>query len=155
MELLTASLDEEFIELVNATLGRWMPARVRNMSYSDYFNVMCPLMCSEAVCDYFKKLGLLRQPLSPAARTKKKIGWLRVPKKGGCSVWRMKHSNMKPPHRAPPRNMEHGARRNKSSQQRSRPSDPYWRRRHPTPWTTTPRTAPYATPPQPPHRASS
>ena len=32
------------------------------MSYSDYFNVMCPLMCSEAVCDYFKKLGLLRQP---------------------------------------------------------------------------------------------
>ena len=61
MELLTASLDEEFIELVNATLGRWMPARVRNMSYSDYFNVMCPLMCSEAVCDYFKKLGLLRQ----------------------------------------------------------------------------------------------
>ena len=59
MELLTASLDEEFIELVNATLGRWMPARVRNMSYSDYFNVMCPLMCSEAVCDYFKKLGLL------------------------------------------------------------------------------------------------
>ena len=69
MELLTASLDEEFIELVNATLGRWMPARVRNMSYSDYFNVMCPLMCSEAVCDYFKKLGLLRQPLSPAART--------------------------------------------------------------------------------------
>ena len=51
MDLLTASLDEEFIELVNATLGRWMPARVRNMSYSDYFNVMCPLMCSEAVCD--------------------------------------------------------------------------------------------------------
>ena len=53
MDLLTASLDaldEEFIELVNATLGRWMPARVRNMSYSDYFNVMCPLMCSEAVC---------------------------------------------------------------------------------------------------------
>ena len=46
---------------MNATLGRWMPARVRNMSYSDYFNVMCPLMCSEAVCDYFKKLGLLRQ----------------------------------------------------------------------------------------------
>ena len=120
MELLTASLDEEFIELVNATLGRWMPARVRNMSYSDYFNVMCPLMCSEAVCDYFKKLGLLRQPLSPAARTKKKIGWLRVPKKGGCSVWRMKHSNMKPPGRVTPRNMEHGARRNKSSQQRSR-----------------------------------
>ena len=75
MELLTASLDEEFIELVNATLGRWMPARVRNMSYSDYFNVLCPLMCSEAVCDYFKKLGLLRQPLSPAARTKKK-NWL-------------------------------------------------------------------------------
>ena len=55
MDLLTASLDEEFIELVNATLGRWMPARVRNMSYSDYFNVLCPLMCSEAVCDYFKK----------------------------------------------------------------------------------------------------
>ena len=75
MDLLTASLDEEFIELVNATLGRWMPARVRNMSYSDYFNVLCPLMCSEAVCDYFKKLGLLRQPLSPAARTKKK-NWL-------------------------------------------------------------------------------
>jgi hypothetical protein len=25
MELLTASLDEEFIELVNATLGRWTP----------------------------------------------------------------------------------------------------------------------------------
>ena len=74
MDLLTASLDEEFIELVNATLGRWMPARVRNMSYSDYFNVLCPLMCSEAVCDYFKKLGLLRQPLSPAARTKK--NWL-------------------------------------------------------------------------------
>ena len=69
MELLTASLDEEFIELVNATLGRWMPARVRNMSYSDYFNVMCPLMCSEAVCDYFKKLGLLRED-------EKKKNWL-------------------------------------------------------------------------------
>ena len=53
-----ASLDEERIELANAAVGRWMPARVRNMSYSDYFNVMCPLMCSEAVCDYFKKLGL-------------------------------------------------------------------------------------------------
>ena len=103
MDLLTASLDEEFIELVNATLGRWMPARVRNMPYSDYFNVMCPLMCSEAVCDYFKKLGLLRQPLSPAARTKKMAG-SEFQNAGGCSVWRMKHSNMKPPHRATPLN---------------------------------------------------
>ena len=74
MVLRPASLDEERIELANAAVGRWMPARVKNMSYSHYFNVMCPLMCSEAVCDYFKKLGLLRQPLSPAARTKKK--WL-------------------------------------------------------------------------------
>ena len=62
MELLTASLDEEFIELVNATLGRWMPARVKNMPYSHYFNVICRMMCSGAVCAYFKKL---RRRLSP------------------------------------------------------------------------------------------
>ena len=50
MELRPASLDEERIELANATAGRWMPARVKNMSYSHYFNVMSRMMCSGAVC---------------------------------------------------------------------------------------------------------
>ena len=58
MELRPASLDEdeERTELANAAVGRWMPARVKNMSYSHYFNVMCRMMCSGAVCAYFKKL---------------------------------------------------------------------------------------------------
>ena len=86
MELLTASLDEEFIELVNATLGRWMPARVRNMSYSDYFNVLCPLMCSEAACDYFKKLGLLRQRPSLLPRGRKKNKLVESSKKKGVAL---------------------------------------------------------------------
>ena len=50
MVLRPASLDEERIELANAAVGRWMPARVKNMSYSHYFNVMCRMMCSGAVC---------------------------------------------------------------------------------------------------------
>ena len=49
MVLRPASLDEERIELANAAVGRWMPARVKNMSYSHYFNVMCRMMCSGAV----------------------------------------------------------------------------------------------------------
>ena len=40
MVLRLASLDEERIELANAAVGRWMPARVKNMPYSHYFNVM-------------------------------------------------------------------------------------------------------------------
>ena len=64
-----ASLDEERIELANAAVGRWMPARVKNMSYSHYSNVMCRMMCSGAVCAYFKKLRRRLSPEDPAART--------------------------------------------------------------------------------------
>ena len=69
MVLRPASLDEERIELANAAVGRWMPARVKNMSYSHYFNVMCRMMCSGAVCAYFKKLRLRLSPEDPAVRT--------------------------------------------------------------------------------------
>ena len=64
-----ASLDEERIELANAAVGRWMPARVKNMPYSHYFNVMCRMMCSGAVCAYFKKLRRRLSPEDPAVRT--------------------------------------------------------------------------------------
>ena len=78
-----ASLDEERIELANAAVGRWMPARVKNMSYSHYFNVMCRMMCSGVVCAYFKKL---RRRLSPAASLPRtlprgrscRVGWFKV-----------------------------------------------------------------------------
>ena len=69
MVLRPASLDEERIELANAAVGRWMPARVKNMSYSHYFNVMSRMMCSGAVCAYFKKLRRRLSPEDPAART--------------------------------------------------------------------------------------
>ena len=49
MVLRLASLDEERIELANAAVGRWMPARVKNIPYSHYFNVMCRMMCSAGV----------------------------------------------------------------------------------------------------------
>ena len=51
-----------FAHGANAAIGRWAPARVNNMSYSHYFNVMCRMMCSGVVCAYFKKL---RRRLSP------------------------------------------------------------------------------------------
>lgn len=65
MVLRPASLDEERIELANAAVGRWMPARVKNMSYSHYFNVMCRMMCSGAVCAYF--LGRAELAFSPSS----------------------------------------------------------------------------------------
>ena len=48
--------DEEKIEFANAVIGRWMPARVKDINISHYFKVTCRMKCIRAIWSSFSKL---------------------------------------------------------------------------------------------------
>ena len=48
--------DEEKIEFANAVIGRWMPARVKNIDISHYIRVTCVMKCIRAINSSFSRL---------------------------------------------------------------------------------------------------
>ena len=48
--------DEEKIEFANAVIGRWMPARVKNINISHYIRVTSIMKCIRAIQSSFSKL---------------------------------------------------------------------------------------------------